>query len=418
MNLFTFVTMPKSAITYYRSSLPIETITKLYPDCRYMIDDFHPKVSDEDRTTAIHSADILTSHMLVLASARWDPTDISKSAPWYFDDKDFIKYPPSIIVDVDDVYDNIHPINPAFGTWGIKDANGELLGEGFKIWANMEDGSREVLWEEGSDISFDGKDKFSLKKNWERHAMVKLMMENAQALTTTTPYLAKHFKDLHPNIKRTHVYPNCVRADHYDKVELREHPGEVRILWQGGSSHADDLKSIMKPLLRVLAKYPETRMTVFGQEYIWFNEKMPKDQFQWIDWVPYDKHRLRLATLGHDINLCPLSDHEFNLGKSACKWYESSAITRPAATLAANVLPYQEIEDGKTGLLYNTPEEFETKLGGLIESETLRRELAGNAKDWVYENRDAMKEVPKLYEFYQQVREEHIGSFELLPAEV
>ena len=36
----------------------------------------------------------------------------------------------------------------------------------------------------------------------------------------------------------------------------------------------------------------------------------------------------------------------------------------------------------------------------------LRKTLAANAKDWVSENRDAMKEVPKQVAFWQSLRED------------
>ena len=46
------------------------------------------------------------------------------------------------------------------------------------------------------------------------------------------------------------------------------------------------------------------------------------------------------------------------------------------------------------------------ELSRLIEDVKLRRTLAANAKDWVSQNRDAMKEVPKIIESWEQLREE------------
>jgi len=111
--------------------------------------------------------------------------------------------------------------------------------------------------------------------------------------------------------------------------------------------------------------------------------------------------------IGHDIALAPLQENVFNTCRSAIKWYEASVLKKPAATLAQNSGAYQhEMEDGKTGLLFNDPQEFEDKLGLLIENEKTRRELASNAKDWVSEHRDAMKEVPKLVQYWEMLREE------------
>ena len=111
--------------------------------------------------------------------------------------------------------------------------------------------------------------------------------------------------------------------------------------------------------------------------------------------------------IGHDISLAPLSANVFNNCRSAIKFYEASVLKKPAATLAQNTGPYkEEILDGKTGLLFETPEEFEQKLSRLIEDVAERRMLAANAKDWVSENRDAMKRVPEVVAYWEGLREE------------
>ena len=62
----------------------------------------------------------------------------------------------------------------------------------------------------------------------------------------------------------------------------------------------------------------------------------------------------------------------------------------------------------KRHFLFNNPDEFVDKLSLLIEDAKKRKELASNAKDWVSENRDAMKEVPKMVRFWEQIREERV----------
>jgi len=100
-----------------------------------------------------------------------------------------------------------------------------------------------------------------------------------------------------------------------------------------------------------------------------------------------------------------LQDNVFNRCRTAIKWYEASVLKQPSATLAQETGPYQdEIQDGKTGLLFKTPEEFEHKLSMLIEDAGLRHTLAAGAKDWVSENRDAMKHVPAYIAYLQELR--------------
>lgn len=412
MKILTFATQPLNAIAYYRLAVPFETMVDMKYDIDFVLDDFHPRVSPEEREEAIRNSDTLVFHTSLLTSKLSIPDMIQKAPPMYDFIHGRIQFPPTMFLDVDDLYDHIHPTNPSFAVWGTRGADGTPLQKGCQIVARMSDGSQEVLFEDGKLIdSMPNEEKriFDLAANYRRNALMMYYMQQAH-ITTTTPFMAEYFKK---NFKaqHVHVYPNCLRFDHWDKVELRDHK-EVRIMWQGGSSHFPDMKAIYRPLLRVLEKHDNVKMILWGQEWVWLNAMMPKEKFEFIQWVPYERHRLRLSTLGIDINLCPLDKTTFNQGKSAIKWYEASVAEHPAATLAANWGPYQEIQDGKNGLLYDGEEDFENKLTQLIEDAELRQELASNACDWVHENRDAKKNVPALYEYYMKCRENHIDSFE------
>jgi glycosyltransferase involved in cell wall biosynthesis len=65
---------------------------------------------------------------------------------------------------------------------------------------------------------------------------------------------------------------------------------------------------------------------------------------------------------------------------------------------------FSEIEDGKTGLLFETPDEFVAKLSRLIEDAELRRTLHEGAHKWVMANRTPDKTIPGLFEFYEETR--------------
>jgi glycosyltransferase involved in cell wall biosynthesis len=134
---------------------------------------------------------------------------------------------------------------------------------------------------------------------------------------------------------------------------------------------------------------------------------MPAHRYTYKGWCDYSEYKLRLALVGHDISLAPLSQTPFNLCRSAIKFYEASVLKQDIPTLAQRTGAYaEEIQDGETGLLFNDPQEFEDKLSLLIENETERKRLGRNAKDWCHENRDAMKEVPKMVRWWEQLREE------------
>jgi glycosyltransferase involved in cell wall biosynthesis len=169
------------------------------------------------------------------------------------------------------------------------------------------------------------------------------------------------------------------------------------VLWQGGSSHHEDLFEITEELGRVAARHPNVKFIFFGAKFSWIMAAIPEAQREHIEWVGFEEHRMKLATIPHDIALCPLRKNEFNDCKSAIKWYESSLRQKPAAVLASNWGPYRdEMEDGVTGLLYDTPGEFEQKLELLIADAELRARLGDAAQQWIWANRDASVTVPPL----------------------
>jgi hypothetical protein len=167
---------------------------------------------------------------------------------------------------------------------------------------------------------------------------------------------------------------------------------------------------IKKPLIKLLKKYPEVKFIMWGADYSWVYEGLPKEQIEILPWLDYRVYKMRLSTLGHDIALAPLRETVFNSCRSGIKWYESSAVWRPAATLASRAGAFKnEMEDGKTGLLFSDEDEFETKLEALILDSTLRTYLSTNAKDWVRTNRDPAIHVQKLYEKYAETREARLN---------
>jgi glycosyltransferase involved in cell wall biosynthesis len=211
--------------------------------------------------------------------------------------------------------------------------------------------------------------------------------------------------------RNIHVLPNAMNPHDYPMdIDLAPHPDEVRILWQGGSSHWVDLAPLKHAIDRVMKKYKHVKMYFMGSlEFEWIYKDIPPSQLRLLKWVKGNVgYRTRLSTIYHDINICPLANVEFNKYKSAIKWYESSFIRYPAATLAADMPPYEEICDGKSGLLYepDSEEHFEEQLCRLIEDATLRKKLANNAKAWVTANRDYIHVIKPWVKWVKKTRQE------------
>ena len=317
------------------------------------------------------------------------------------DENGVFRCAPSIIYDLDDNLDWIHPLNPAFWRSGTRNWDGELLKPRDKLSFPNKHGVEEVVWE-------DGEHGMSSPRpvDWEdNHAFVKSTFDAAlscEGVTVPTERLAKVYRE--KGAREVHVFPNSIIPEDFKSFDLAPSK-RVRILWQGGWSHAVDWLQVTKPLLQVLRDNPNTTLVVYGTPPPWLKVSVPEGQFEEHPWSHFRQYHVIRPNLNIDINLCPLVGNKFNECKSAIKWYEGSVGPRPEATLAAKVPPYSdEMENGSTGLLYEGPEDFADKLTALIKNRELRLTLADRAREWVLANRHFSRTVPVWFEFIQHLR--------------
>src|SRR6266446_5182338 len=437
--LFTQASVGYNASIFYRTFLPFNMFEKLGFPVDPIVDFGEADVPVNIRSAMVLESDITLAYQ-TFSQFRYEIMRQCKTLVPMKDHDGIVRWPATFVVDTDDDLFNVQPLNMTFGRFGIKDpTTGETLKDGDEIgiahplevappeteaklnkrypspitgargsigrkrFIFSSDGHWHAyfqLWQDGRNIDI-AKNRDALE-NWRR------IMSVAQLITCSTPRVEQYVKrELGPDAP-TFVTPNAIDFDIYPDVELRDHPDEVRILWQGSATHHEDVWPLNDAIKRVAEKYPQTTWWFWGGPYKWAVENIPKGRGKLIPWVHQEAYVTRLTTMNHDINLAPLNPHIFNLSRSAIKWYESSAICKPAVTLAQKTGAYEdEIQDNETGLLFGTPEEFELKLGGLIEDEMLRKRLASNAKDWVRTYRDARQVMTRLFGKYVEVREGH-----------
>ena len=396
LTVYTLIPHRHSASFEYRLRVPLDTANVLGLNVRSVIDVNDANVTAQERISQFCEADVILLYQPVGESPVNNIRGVQSFLP-SLRDGDW-KYPPSVIVETDDNIFNVSPLNQAFKTLGIRDMEGNLIPVGHHIGV-VQDGERKVLWK-------DGENGFSLAKNRQTLASYRKILEMADQVQCSTPYVADAVKrEVAP--RRLKVFPNLMRFDHYPQISLQQEEGKIKILWQGGIAHYEDWYPLREALGNITRRYPEVHWIIWGAQYPWVNELIPPHRYTFHDWCPYQEYKLRLVMMDHDISLAPLSANVFNNCRSAIKFYEASVLKKPAATLAQATGPYKdEIIEDVTGLLFETPQQFEDQLSRLIEDVKLRRMLAANAKDWVSQNRDAMKEVPKIVQSWEQLREE------------
>jgi len=403
LNVYSFVPQGAHASYYLRVQTPLMTARDLGLPIRTIIDTNKEGVNPEQRIKNFCEADIVLLYQPI-GEGTLHNIRMAKSFIPSKRDGDW-KYPPTVIMDTDDNLCRVDPHNPAFGGLGFRDPEtGKEIPKGHSI-SELVDGVRRLLWKDGAKLE-DGSVPFDVARNKAAIDTYRQIINEADCVTCTTPRTANYVQE-EASPRRVHIFPNMVRFADYVQLDLMPHPHEIRILWQGGQNHEMDWRPLRQQLGNITKKYPQVHWVMWGVDYKKTTELVPPERITFLPWAPYEEYKLRRVMIGEDISLAPLSPDLFNDCRSAIKWYEASVSKRPAATLAQNTGPYRdEIKDGETGLLFNTPEEFEENLSLLIEDTEQRKTLAANAKDWVNENRDAFKEVPKLIGYYERLREE------------
>ena len=203
--------------------------------------------------------------------------------------------------------------------------------------------------------------------------------------TTTTSFLADKLRE---KGKQVFVVPNKLTEEDLAIAErirnsLIRNPlirNSVSLAYFSGSaSHNKDFATIAEPLLGILAKYPDTRLAIYGPLDLDTRFDALGGRVKRIPYVSREKHWANIAST--DINLAPLEiGNPFCESKSELKFFEAGILGVP--TVAAATKTFQEaIQDGKDGFVATTADEWTDKLEKLILDPVLRHEMGEKARE-------------------------------------
>ncbi len=307
-----------------------------------------------------------------------------QSEDWFKFIKTCNKYGKTVVADYDDDPFNTSPWNPFYQWIGTEEAT--------YIWP---DGRKELMW--SKDPAIGGSRYIDIEDNIRRRDLFRASFKNADLVTCTTEILAEKLRTINPNVA---VLPNLIDFNQYPKLDMVKK--NIRIGWQGGVSHFEDLHMIRDAIGEILKKYPQVTFVYWGDMKLYgMFRKFPMERVECHDWVDYIVYPYKLACLNLDIGLCPVTENEFNRNKSAIKYFEYSMVG--AASIASNWPPYSPcITDGRDGLLVK-PDQWFNAMEELILNEEKRKKMASNAYDNIYENHNADKQAYKWQEAYEKV---------------
>ena len=204
----------------------------------------------------------------------------------------------------------------------------------------------------------------------------------SQALIVSTPYLKWLLKDWGRQ-KQIFVVPNAIDFDIWGKLRRKKHEG-IRIGWSGGMQHNRDLYGLRTIIPTICKKYKGVRFVVWGGHPDVFAGKYEKlkKYCEFPKWEPIDRYPKRLASLGLDIMISPLTDSLLNRGKSNLKWLEASALKIPF--VGSPIEPYKvSIRHGENGFLAKSEQDWIDALSELIKDPQKRKSMANTAHEEV-----------------------------------
>jgi glycosyltransferase involved in cell wall biosynthesis len=207
-------------------------------------------------------------------------------------------------------------------------------------------------------------------------------LSKADLVTVSTEPIADFLRPFNPNIR---VLPNYLADSFWHlnpprRTEISQN--EVIIGYIGSHTHLPDLNMIMQALVTILDRYGS------GIALKFWGGKPPEEllTYSQVEWNPpissYREFSSSLLNENIDILISPLAPSLFNQCKSPLKFLEYSAMGCPA--VYSQGLPYNSVvKHGENGFLADSIDDWIRCLQALIESPTLRFQMAGKAQDTI-----------------------------------
>jgi hypothetical protein len=199
----------------------------------------------------------------------------------------------------------------------------------------------------------------------------KKIIELADCVTVTTPFLYEYYKD---RVPRVEMVRNAINPDQF--LGRRKHSSSGRLLgWAGGMQWRSNDAETAAPWLGELLEEHDLMFHHAGHmpNAPSFSEAagIPEDRMLLSPMKPLNEYA---QMLDFDIGLVLLSDIPFNQAKSALKGMEYAAAGIPFVAYATE--EYKWLAEQGVGRVASTPEEWKRNIEELLDYKTRKREAA------------------------------------------
>ncbi|MGV8056578.1 MAG: hypothetical protein AB2L12_00885 [Smithellaceae bacterium] len=230
-------------------------------------------------------------------------------------------------------------------------------------------------------------------QNKENVSLFKKTAVNCDAIQFTVNELRRIYGYLND---RTAVFPNQISIiPPQRKVASQE---DLIIGWSGSHGHWEDIKEIAPVLINWLKEHRSVKLYLMCSEDIWnLFHQVPDRQKKLFPTGSLDNYYDFLRHL--DIGLAPLNDTAFNRSRSDVKFLEYSI--SEVVPVLQDLTPYREyVRDGRTGILFNSPEKLISILDLLYADTQLRLNITRQARDYVLQYRLQKDHNAERLDFY------------------
>jgi len=217
---------------------------------------------------------------------------------------------------------------------------------------------------------------------------------SCHGIQTSTEPLAECLREYNPNVK---VFQNQL-AYLPPPRSYNDYESSTINLFFGALNREEDWKPILPVLNKVLSGYGSKIKVKVIYDKLFFNSITATNK-EYYPFCPYNVYENILRQC--DIAILPLEPNRFNRMKSDLKFIECAG--HGVAVLASPTVYANTLEDGKTGLIFNSLNEFEENLVKLIENVSFRWKLIQNAYEYVAQNRMLIMHYRERYDWYSEM---------------
>jgi glycosyltransferase involved in cell wall biosynthesis len=196
-------------------------------------------------------------------------------------------------------------------------------------------------------------------------------VEAADLVTVSTAPLAERVSAWNRNVV---VLPNRIDAAVLDLPKVERTSSKVTVGWTCSTSHVTDLRSVLAPWRDFFDARPDVDLHIIGVDY---RPMLGLPDVRYTGWTAdlMDYY----GGIDFDIGLAPLAPLIFNQSKTGLKALEYAA--RGIPVVASDSEPYRDfVQDGVTGFLVRSPEEWGRRIGELVDDEAMRAEMGAAAR--------------------------------------